>query len=317
MGAYTVRRILQAIPVVFLSTIMVFGLLHLLPGDPAIALAGANGTPASIAALRHDMGLDKSLPEQYVIWLGRLLHGNLGNSALSHVAVSTLLAQRIPATMELALAAMAFALVISVTTGVVAAVKQRSVADWIITIFNSLALAIPGFWLGILLILLCSVRFSWLPPGGRVASWGELGPSIRSLALPTLALALPLIGTLSRFVKSAMLEVLYDDYVRTARSKGLASRAVIFGHALRNALLPVVTVLGLQFGFLLGGTVIIESVFSWPGLGTLMLDGIGNRDYAIVQAGLLYFGAAFIVLNLLTDLAYGLLNPRIRLGAGS
>ena len=317
MGAYTVRRILQAIPVVFLSTIMVFGLLHLLPGDPAIALAGANATPASIAALRHDMGLDKSLPEQYVIWLGRLLHGNLGNSALSHVAVSTLLAQRIPATMELALAAMAFALVISVTTGVVAAVKQRSVADWIITIFNSLALAIPGFWLGILLILLCSVRFSWLPPGGRVASWGELGPSIRSLALPTLALALPLIGTLSRFVKSAMLEVLYDDYVRTARSKGLASRAVIFGHALRNALLPVVTVLGLQFGFLLGGTVIIESVFSWPGLGTLMLDGIGNRDYAIVQAGLLYFGAAFIVLNLLTDLAYGLLNPRIRLGAGS
>ncbi|MGH2366448.1 MAG: ABC transporter permease [Chloroflexota bacterium] len=317
MAAYALRRILQAIPVVFLSTIMVFGLLHLLPGDPAIALAGANATPASVAAIRHDMGLDKSLPQQYVIWLQHLAHGNLGSSALSHVEVSTLLAQRIPATMELALAAMMFALVISVVTGISAAVNQRGLADWIITIFNSLAIAIPGFWLGILLILLCSVRFNWLPPGGRVASWGELGTSIRFLALPTLALALPLVGTLSRFVKSAMLEVLYDDYVRTAWSKGLTSRAVIFSHALRNALLPVITVLGLQFGFLLGGTVIIESVFSWPGLGTLMLDGIGNRDYAIVQAGLLYFGAAFIVLNLLTDLAYGLLNPRIRLGAGS
>jgi peptide/nickel transport system permease protein len=262
------------------------------------------------------MGLDQSLPQQYVIWFGRMLHGNLGKSLLSHLPVSTLLAQRIPATMELALAAMLFAVVVSLVLGVLAAVYERRPLDWIISVFNSLSIAVPGFWLGILLILLFSVRFSWLPPGGRVADWRQLGPSVRALVLPTLALAMPLVGTLSRFVKSAMLEVLYDDFVRTARSKGLAPRVVLFGHALRNALLPVITVLGLQFGFLLGGAVIIESVFSWPGLGAMMLDGIGNRDYAVVQAGLLYLGGAFIMLNLLTDLTYGLLNPRIRFGDG-
>ncbi|HUZ77911.1 MAG TPA: ABC transporter permease [Chloroflexota bacterium] len=316
MWAYATRRILQAIPVVFLSTVLVFLLLHLLPGDPAMAVAGSNATPRQLAAVRHDMGLDEPLPLQYWIWLQHLAHGNLGRSVLSGQQVSLLLSQRIPATMELALAGMVLSLAVSLVTGIVAALNQRKAVDWVIMVFNSLALAIPQFWMGILLIIVLAVVLGWLPPGGRVASGSNLGASLKSLAMPAIALALPLTGGLSRYIRASMLEVLYEDHIRTARSKGLAERAVIYAHALRNALLPVVTVLGLQFGFLLGGTVIIESVFSWPGLGTLMLDAIGNRDYVVVQAGLLYLAIVFILLNLVTDLLYGFLDPRIRSGSG-
>ncbi|MDE3077472.1 MAG: ABC transporter permease [Chloroflexota bacterium] len=314
MWAYASRRILQAIPVVFLSTVLVFLLLHLLPGDPAIALAGSNATADQVAAIRHEMGLDKPLPEQYWIWLQHVAHGDLGRSVLSGQRISLLLSQRIPATMELALAGMFVSLIVALITGIAAALNQRKVTDWTVITFNSLALAIPQFWLGILMIILLAVVLGWLPPGGRVADGSNFGASIKSLAMPAIALSLPLMGGLSRYVRASMLEVLYDDHVRTARSKGLTERAVIYGHTLRNALLPVVTVLGMQFGFLLGGTVIIESVFSWPGLGTLMLDAIGNRDYAVVQAGLLYLAVVFILINLATDLLYGVLDPRIRLG---
>ncbi|MGH2365256.1 MAG: ABC transporter permease [Chloroflexota bacterium] len=313
MGTYAVRRILQAIPVLFLSTVLIFLLLRLLPGDPATLLAGDTATPAQVAQLSHELGLDRPLPVQYWIWLQHLAHGQLGRSVFSGQSISLLLSQRIPATMELALAAMLVSLILSLVTGIIAALHPGKGADWGVMAFNSLALALPQFWLGLLMIIVFAVFLRWLPPGGRVATAANLGASIKSLAMPTIALALPLTGALSRYVRASMLEVLHDEYVRTARAKGLTERLIIYAHVLRNALLPVVTVLGLQFGFLLGGTVIIESVFSWPGLGTLLLDAIGNRDYAVVQDGLLYLAFVFILLNLVTDLLYGVLDPRIRM----
>ncbi|MDE3075251.1 MAG: ABC transporter permease [Chloroflexota bacterium] len=312
MLEYSLRRLLLSVPVVFVSTVAIFGLLHLLPGDPAVALGGAYATPQQIAAIRHAMGLDQPLPVQYVLWLGRLLHGNFGSSAVSGQPVGYLLASRIPATLELALAALLLALCFALPTGIWAAVHQGRAVDWIITVSNTLGIAIPNFWVGILAIVAFSVALGWLPPGGRVADSHQLALTLKSLLLPALTLSLLLGAALSRFVKASMLEVLYDDYIRTARAKGLASPVVVIRHAVRNAMLPTLTVLGLQVGSLLGGTVIIESIFAWPGLGNLLLDAINNRDYVVVQAGLLYLVLLYVVLNLLTDVLYGLLDPRLR-----
>jgi peptide/nickel transport system permease protein len=307
---------LQAVPVLILSSIVCFGLLRLLPGDTAVAVAGPRATTELVNALRQTMGLDQPLPVQYVIWIAHLLQGDLGRSAFSDQPIIELFQARIPASLELILAGMALEVVIALTTGIWAAVKLNTKADWIISSYNGLMMSIPNFWLGILAILLFALVLGWLPPGGRVADGNQLALSAKSLVLPALALGLGASATLSRFVKASMLEVLLEDYVRTAWAKGLRSRAVIIQHALRNALLPVVTILGLQFSRLLGGAIIIEAVFSWPGLGGLLLDSIGNRDYAIVQAGLLFLVFVNIVVNLLTDLTYGLLDPRIRLSGG-
>lgn len=296
----------------FLSTIGVFLLLHLLPGDPALVLAGPDAPPEVVAAVRQQMGLDQPVPVQYVVWLEHVARGDFGRSILSKVAVSQLIQQRLPVTLQLALTAFVLSTALALLLGITAAIKQRSWADWVISSFVGLGLAIPNFWLGILLIILFSLVLGWLPPGGHGDFTTDPGQAIKLLILPAFTLAFPGALGLSRLVKASMLEVLYDDYVRTARAKGLASASVIVGHALRNALVPVVTVLGFEFGRLLGGAVIIESIFGWPGVGSLMLQGIGNRDYPVVQAGLLLLVVLFIVLNLLTDLSYGLLDPRIR-----
>src|SRR5919201_186081 len=249
MGAFIVRRLIQAIPVVLFSTFLVFMVIHLIPGDAAAVLAGPNARPEALAAIRHDMGLDQPLLVQYLVWIGHLLQGDLGRSTLSGQP-----------------------------------------------------------------IIIFSLILRWLPPGGRVADGNNIGESIKSLILPATTLALYLAAGLSRFIKFNLLEVFFDDYVRTARAKGLSETAVVYRHALRNALLPVITLLGVQFASLLGGTVIIESVYSWPGVDGLMLDGIANRDYAVVQAGLLLLVVLFIIINLLVDLTYALIDPRIRLG---
>jgi peptide/nickel transport system permease protein len=314
MGRYILRRLLQAIPVVFFSTFLVFMVIHLIPGDAAAVLAGPNATPQALAAIRTEMGLDQPLLIQYVVWVGHLLQGDLGRSTLSGQPIIKLLQARAPATIELTVAAMVISMTIALPLGILSATHVRGRLEWLISTIQSLWLAIPNFWAGILAIIFFSLILRWLPPGGRVADGNDIGNSIKSLILPSTTLALYLAAGLSRFIKFNLLEVFFDDFVRTARAKGLDNTAVVYRHALRNALLPVITILGVQFASLLGGTVIIESVFSWPGVGGLMLDGISNRDYAVVQGGLLLLVLLFIVINLLVDLTYALIDPRLRIG---
>jgi len=314
MGRYVLRRLLQSIPVIFFSTFLVFLVIHLIPGDAATVLAGPNATAESLAAVRADMGLDQPLLVQYFVWVGHLLQGDLGRSTLSGQPIVKLLQARAPATIELTLAAMLLSMLIAVPLGILSATHVRGRLEWLISTIQSLWLAIPNFWAGILAIIIFALILRWLPPGGRVADGSDLGGSIKSLILPATTLSLYLAAGLSRFIKFNLLEVFFDDFVRTARAKGLSNAAVMYRHALRNAMLPVITILGVQFASLLGGTVIIESVFSWPGVGGLMLDGISNRDYAVVQGGLLLLVLLFIIINLLVDLTYALVDPRIRIG---
>jgi peptide/nickel transport system permease protein len=316
MLVFTLRRLAQAIPVVFLSTVAVFLLLHLVPGDPALAVAGSDAREDTLAAIRHDMGLDQPLPVQYLRWNGRVVQGDLGRSYTTKLSVAEQISLRIPATLELSLVGLAIALLISIPTGVLAAIKERSAADWVISSFNACAIAIPNFWFGILMILLFALALGWLPASGRGDYAREPLKAWTYLLLPALTLALNQAAVLSRFVKSSVLEVLHDDYVRTARAKGLRERLIIQRHVLTNALVPVATVLGIQFGRLLGGAIVVESVFAWPGIGRLILQSIGSRDYTTVQGVLLLLVLVFVIVNLLTDLTYGLLDPRIRLSRG-
>jgi peptide/nickel transport system permease protein len=314
LGIYILRRLLHAIPVVFFSTFLVFMVLHLIPGDAAAVLAGPNATPQALEAIRKDMGLDQPLLVQYAVWIGHIAQGDLGRSTLSGQPIVKLLQARAPATIQLTLTAMLISISIAIPVGILSATHVRGRLEWFVSTVQSLWLAIPNFWAGILAIIVFSLVLRWLPPGGRVADGNNIADSIKSLILPATTLALYLAAGLSRFVKFNLLEVFFDDYVRTARAKGLNNHAVVYRHALRNAMLPVITILGVQFASLLGGTVIIESVFSWPGVGGLMLDGIANRDYAVVQGGLLLLVLLFIIINLLVDLTYAIIDPRIRMG---
>src|SRR5438105_15729117 len=315
MGRYILRRLLQSIPVIFFSTFLVFGVIHLIPGDAAAVLAGPNASAEALTAIRKDMGLDQPLLVQYFLWVGHLLQGDLGRSTLSGQPIVKLLQARAPATIELTLAAMLISMLIAVPLGILRATHVRGRLQGLISTTQSLWLAIPNFWAGILAIIFFSLILRWLPPGGRVADGSDLGGSIKSLILPATTLSLYLAAGLSRFIKFNLLEVFFDDFVRTARAKGLSNAAVMYRHALRNAMLPVITILGVQFASLLGRPVTIATFFSWPGVGGMMLDGISNRDYAVVQGGLLLLVMIFIVINLLVDLTYALLDPRLRQGA--
>jgi peptide/nickel transport system permease protein len=316
MIAYVIRRLLESIPVLFLATVLIFLGLRMLPGDPALILAGQDANPQTLQAIREQNGLDQPLPLQYFIWLKNAARGDLGVSFFTKAPVATLLSQRIPATLELGIAGMLLSIVLGVPTGIIAAVRSHHAPDWLVSAFNGLAVAVPGFWLGILAIILFSLILGWLPPGGHGDFFRDPLGELKFLLLPAVTLALPFAAGLSRLVKGSMLEVMGDDYVRTARAKGVTEQGVIWHHALRNALVPVATILGLQFGRLLGGAVITESVFSWPGVGRLIRDSIGNRDYAVVQACLLLLVVVFVLINLLTDITYGVLDPRIRLTGG-
>jgi peptide/nickel transport system permease protein len=316
MGTYIIRRLLQSVPVMILASLGVFLLLHMVPGDPALMLAGPDATPEVVAAVRTDMGLDEPWPVQYVLWMGHALRGDLGKSYISRLPVWTLIQNALPATIELTLAALLIAVCFALPTGIISAVKRQSPPDWIVTLFNGLALGVPNFWLGILLIILFALILNWLPPGGRIEFVSNPGVAWKSLLLPAVTLGVPIGAALSRFTRAAMLEVLREDYMRTARAKGLSGRAVVVTHGLRNALIPIITVLGIQFGHLLGGAVIVESVFAWPGVGRLVLQAVLNRDYLLVQGTLLLLVISFIVINLIVDLLYGVLDPRIRFSSG-
>ncbi len=310
--AYLVHRLLQTIPVLLLTSLFVFLLLHLVPGDPATIMAGPDAEPEVLDALRRDLGLDQPLPVQYAKWVGHVLRGDLGKSQVSGLPAWRLLMIALPATLELTLAALFLALLIAVPTGIVAAIRQRRPADLAISTFTAVGLALPNFWVGILFILLFALGLGWLPPAGRADLVRDPILALKHLILPAMTLAIPQSAILSRFLKVSIVEVLREDYVRTARAKGLAEARILGRHVIRNSLIPVMTVLGMQFGRLLGGAVIIESVFAWPGVGRLLLKAIGERDYAVVQGGLLILVMTFVLINLLTDLSYGLLDPRVR-----
>ncbi len=313
---FIVRRLVQALPVILFTTFLVFMLIHLIPGDPAQTVAGSDATPKEIEAVRIKMGLDKPLLVQYGIWLGNVSRGDLGESYISRMPVSELVGDAFPATAQLSLAALFLALLISLPFGIMAALKQGSKFDFLVTWYTALGLGVPNFWVGILFILLFCLVLGLLPPGGRVDPFENPIMGLKSLLLPALTLAINMSAVLTRFIRTAMLEALYEDYVRTARAKGLSERAVVVGHAFRAALVPVVTVIGLQTGRLLGGAVVIESVFAWPGLGRLIVQAVEQRDYTIVQACLLLLVLAFVVINLVTDTLYAFLDPRIRLSRG-
>lgn len=313
MLAFVIRRFVHGVLLLFAASIAVFLLLHLIPGDPALLLAGVDASPAEVKELRDRMGLSRPLPIQYADWLGSALQGDLGQSFVNNLPVSDLIAQRWVPTVQLALAASIVGVLFAIPTGVLAARREGGVTDWAISTFNSGMIAIPAFWMGILAILLFGLYLGWLPAGGYVPFGEDPLTALKFLILPAGVLGLSIGSVLSRYTRGAVREVLHDDHVRTARAKGVPERLVMRHHGLRNALIPITTVFGLQFGGLLGGAVVIEAVFSWPGLGRQVVDAIQARDYILVQGDLLVLTAIYLAVNFLTDVLYGVFDPRIRL----
>jgi peptide/nickel transport system permease protein len=334
MGRYILKRLLNLIPVLLGITLLVFILLHLIPGDPAQILAGTRATPEIVEGIREQLGLNKPLPVQYLLFLGNLLRFNLGNSIMSGASIIQEIAIRWPATFELSLAAMLIALILGIPAGVLAAVRKNSAIDNLTMSGSLVGVSMPVFWLGLLLIYLFAVNWQWLPPGLRISqevassfkpltgfyvldallqlNWKALKDVLAHLVLPALTLSTIPLAIIARITRSAMLEVLSQDYIRTARAKGVLERWVIFKHALKNALLPVVTIIGLQFGTLLSGAILTETIFSWPGIGFWIYDGILNRDYPVVQGGVIFVSISFVLINLLVDISYAFLDPRIQ-----
>ena len=313
MRRYLLSRLAQVLPTLFLVSIIVFGLQELMPGDPALLIAGESaGDLQVVAQIRHALLLDAPVPVQYLHWLGQVLHGNLGFSWRLQESVSALILQKLPVTAQLATMAFLFALLIGVPTGILSAVKRNSAWDWLANAIGLFGLSIPTFWLGIVLILVVSVWLGWLPPSGYVPLGEDPLRSLATTVMPAFVLGNAIAAVLMRHTRSAMLIALQQDYVRTARAKGLAESVVVLRHALRNALIPVVTLGGLQLGTLLSGAVLTEQVFSVPGFGKLVVDAVFNRDYPVIQGVVLTTALLYVALNLLTDLLYALINPRLR-----
>ncbi len=304
MISYIVRRLLLAIPVLLGVVTLVFLALRLIPGDPALVMAGEAAPQEVVARIRTQLGLDRPLTVQYGIYIWNLLRGDLGQSARTRRPVTQELGFRLPATLELASASMAIAILLGLTAGIISATRQYSVLDYGTMVGALMGISIPVFWFGLMAMWIFSVQLGWFPVGGR--------GTLRHLVLPAITLGAMATGMIARMTRSSMLEVLRQDYIRTGMAKGLTERAVNLRHALRNALIPVVTVVGLQFGGLLAGSVLTETVFTWPGVGRLMVDSITNRDYPVVQGAVLVIALIFIGVNLLVDLAYSFVDPRIR-----
>lgn len=311
MTAFLARRFLIAIPTILLISIFVFGLQKLLPGDPVLAMAGEERDPELIELLREKYHLNKPIPIQYGYWIGGALHGDLGMSLRTRQPVTELIAEKLPVTIQLAVMALLIALVIGVPAGIISAYRKGTIVDWVANIVALSGLSVPNFWLGIMLILLVSVKLGWLPASGYQPLSEDPLRSIQTMLMPAFVLGTGLAATLMRHTRSAMLGVLRSDYVRTARAKGLSERVVVIKHALRNALVPIVTIATLLFGELLAGAVLTEQIFTIPGFGKLVVDAVFNRDYAVVQGIVLCTGIAFVVLNILADATYRILNPRI------
>jgi len=310
IASYVIKRILLAIPTILGVTILVFFMIHLVPGDPAVTLLGPRATPDLIAKLHHAWGLDRPLLQQYLLYMGRLFHGDLGQSFFFQLPATTLIASRTGASVMLLVTATLFTVVVTIPLAILAAIKRDKTVDHVVRSVPIVTLGMPSFWVGIMLILLVSLRLGLLPVGG----WGQNLPQhLQSVILPALTIALAISPMTIRSLRASMIDVLEADYILTARAKGASSGRVLFRHALRNALIPMITVLSVNIGWLVGGTVIIERVFAIPGIGGLMLDAIGNRDFALVQAITLVFAVFVIFVYLVTDVSYSLIDPRVRL----
>jgi ABC-type dipeptide/oligopeptide/nickel transport system permease component len=301
---YTVRRLAYLIPVLFGVSLLSFSLLHLIPGDPAVVLAGIGASPDTLDAIRAEYGLNQPLPVQYVSYLGKVVHGDLGISIRSRDPVARTLLTRLQLTAQLAIASLVVSVVLGTVAGVLAAMHHNTWIDSAIMVVALAGISVPSFWLGLLLLIVFAGVLGWLPVSGS-------GTPLH-LVLPTIVLGTSGAAVIARMTRGSMLEVIRQDYLRTLRANGIPEALIIYKHALRNAFNPVITVIGLEFGFLLGGAVIVESVFALPGVGQLMVTSIFNRDYPVVQGGMLLIATLFVFVNLLTDLTYGLVNPRIR-----
>ncbi len=307
MIGYIIRRLLLAIPVLIGVSILVFAIIRFIPGDPARAIAGVHASPQYIEQVRKELLLDEGLHVQYYVYVTNLLQGDMGRSTFTRRPVTTELWERFPNTLLLAVTAMGIATLLGMSAGIISATKRYSLFDNVSMLAALVGVAAPVFWLGVMFQLLFSVNLGWLPSGG-IGTW-------KHLVLPALTLGLATAALIARITRSSMLEVLRQDYITTARSKGLVERVVTYKHALKNALIPVVTVMGLQFGTLLGGAVLTETVFSWPGIGRLMVDSILARDYPVVQGAVLVLAVFFVMINLVVDVIYAFLDPRISYGS--
>ncbi len=301
------------IPVLFLVSLVVFMILHLTPGNPAVAMLGEEATPESVAALTHELGLDQPLPVQYVIWVSHVLRGDLGNSIQTHQPVLSAIMERVPVTFEMTLFAIIISLVIAIPTGVISATRRNSASDLVTTTVALFGISMPSFFLAILLIFVFSLHLGWFPPIGYTPITEDPVANLQGMVLPSLTLGAAAAAVVSRQTRSSLLEVLGQDYIRTARAKGLGDRWVIYGHALKNALIPVATIVGLQVGALLGGAVITETIFALPGIGRLVVNSIFEKDFPLVQGSVLFIALVYLFVNLAVDVLYAYLDPRIRL----
>jgi len=310
---FVARRLLATVPLLFFVSVVVFSFVHVLPGDPAILFLGEEATPETLAQFRARLGFDRPLSTQYLEWLGRAVRGDLGRSLRTNQPVTEAILQRLPVTLELLGAALAVSLAIAIPAGIVSAVKRNSGVDLASTVFALVGFSLPNFWLGLILIYVFALLLRWLPPSGFVPL-PAVADNAKSLILPALTLGTALAALVTRQLRSGMLEVLRQDYVRTAQAKGLSQGVVVGKHALKNALIAVVTVVGLQIGGLLGNTIITESLFALPGVGRLMIDAVFSRDFFIVQGVVLFLAVGYVLSNLIVDVLYSYLDPRIRLG---
>jgi peptide/nickel transport system permease protein len=312
VGGILVRRLLGALPVLLIVSLITFGMIHLIPGDPAAAIAGMSATPEQIANIRRDLGLNEPLVAQLWHWYGNLLHGDLGRSLLLGQPVMQATMQRLPVTVALSAYALVLTLLIGLTSGIVAALRQNTWIDQVAMMLAMLGISLPSFYLGLLMIIVFAVDLRWLPTGGYIALTADPVGWLATSTMPAISLALLLAGLLARITRSTMLEVLRQDYIRTARAKGLPSRTVVMKHALANALIPITTVVGIIVSLLISGSVVVETLFSIPGIGQLLTQAVLNRDYPMVQGGLLITTALLVLVNIGVDVCYALLDPRIR-----
>jgi peptide/nickel transport system permease protein len=312
MGTYLAKRFFILLVTLFVVSAVIFAVLMVIPSDPAQIVLGIHATPETLQALRHKMGLDRPVIVQYLTYIKNLIMGDLGRSITYDVPISSLIFFRLQVTVPLAILSMSFAVLLSIPIGIYSSLHRNRMGDYGIMVFSQMGLAVPAFWAGILLILLFAVTLHWLPAGGFLGWLTDPLRALKSLLLPALSLGFVRAAVLTRMTRSSMLEVLGEDYIRTARSKGLSKRTVVYKHALRNAIIPVITIIGLQAGDLLAGAIIIENVFHLPGIGRLVFEAIGQRDLPVIQGVVLFIAALIVIINFLIDLAYRYLDPRIR-----
>ena len=315
MARYVVRRLLLMLPVALIVSFLTFMTIHLVPGDPARVLLGESATPQTVAALRTQLGLDKPLPVQFGLWLWQALHGDLGQSIQLQQSVSQSIVQRLPVTLELGFCSLFFSLLLALPLGVYSALHRDTWVDWLVNVLSLLGTAIPSFVAGLVLIFLFAVSLRIFPPGGYVSFSDDPLGNVRDLILPVIALGAGSVAVNMRQIRASMIESMSQDYVRTARAKGVRERRISYVHALRNAIIPLLTIVGLQAGAILAGTFVVETIFLWPGVGQLAVTSILAKDYPLVQGIVLLSALAYMVANLLVDIGYAVLDPRIRLDA--